>query len=90
MEDLKVFKNLLVFAVKEFYLIEVTRFELIIKLGYESIKTVYIDENNIIRFEFNKKVNGKMKTYIKVSRENREIISQKILKLFRQSLDVEK
>ena len=82
-------KNLLVFGVKEFYLIEITRFELIIRLGYENIKTVYIDENCIIRFEFKKKVNGKMKTYIKVNLENSEIISQKILKLFRQSLDVE-
>ena len=59
-------KNLLVFGINEFFLIEVNRFELIIKLGYDNIKTVYVDQKFIVRIEFYKKVNGKMKTNIKI------------------------
>ena len=83
-------KNLLVFGINEFFLIEVSRFELIIKLGYENIKTVYVDQKFIVRIEFYKKVNGKMKTSIKINTEQKEKLSQKIIKLFREALDVDK
>ena len=81
--------NLLVFGVNEFYLIEVSRFELILKLKYENIKTVYSDEKFNVRIEFKKKVNKKMKTSIKISKDQKEVLSKKIIKLFKESLNVE-
>ena len=82
-------KNLLVFAVHDFYLIEVSRFELIFKLGYDYIKSVTVDEKFVVRIDFNYKVNGKINSNIKIHKESREKISQKILKLFKEALNVE-
>jgi hypothetical protein len=81
--------NLIVFGVDEFYLIEGSRFELIINLKYEYIKTVFVDQKCVVRIEFNKKVNGKNAASIKIIKEQKEIISQKILKLFKESLETE-
>ena len=82
-------ENLLVFGVNELYLIETSRFELIIRLGYEYIKTVYVDQNYVVRIEFKKKVNGKSRTSIKINIEQKEEISQKILNLFKEALDID-
>ena len=81
--------NLLVFGVNEFYLIEVSRFELIIKLAYENIKEVTVDNKFVVRIEFHKKVNGKNKTSIKIDKDQKESLSQKILKLFKETLNAE-
>ena len=67
-------KNLLVFAVHDFYLIEVSRFELIFKLGYDYIKSVTVDEKFVVRIDFNYKVNGKINSNIKIHKESREKI----------------
>ena len=82
-------KNLLVFGVNDFYLIEVSRFELIIKLPYENIKEVAIDNDFVVRIDFNKKINGKSKTSIKINKEYKEDLSHKILKLFRETLNAD-
>ena len=79
--------NLLVFGVNEFYLIKQARFELINKVSYESIDKVYIDEKNYVRIDFHQKINGKTRTSIKIHGPNKEKIAQKILKLFKQSLE---
>jgi vacuolar protein sorting-associated protein 13A/C len=80
-------KNLLVFGVNEFYLIKQARFELINKVSYESIDKVYIDEKNYVRIDFHQKINGRSRTNIKIHGDNKEKIAQKILKLFKQSLE---
>ena len=80
-------KILLVFGVKEFYIIEVTRSQLIFNLGYEYIKKVYIDEKFVVRIEFNNKVNGKENTIIKIKKEHKEALSKKILKLFNEAFN---
>jgi vacuolar protein sorting-associated protein 13A/C len=82
-------QKLLVFGVNEFYLIEVSRFELIIKLAYENIKEVTVDNKFVVRIEFHKKVNGKNKTSIKIDKDQKESLSQKILKLFKETLNAE-
>jgi vacuolar protein sorting-associated protein 13A/C len=82
-------QNLLVFGVHDFYLIEVTRFELILKLGYEYIKKVFVDEKFVVRIEFNNKVNGKLRTSIKILKEHKALLSQKILRLFKEVLNVD-
>ena len=79
-------QNLLVFAVKEFYLIEVSRFELIFKLGYDYIKQVYVDDKYVIRIDLNYKVNGKLNSSIKIKQEQRALLAQTILKLFKEAL----
>ena len=81
--------NLLVFGVNEFYLIEGSRFELILKLKYNNIKTVYLDENFVVRIEFNKKINKKLKSSIKINKQQKQIVSQQIINLFKESLNVE-
>jgi vacuolar protein sorting-associated protein 13A/C len=81
--------NLLVFGVNEFYLIEGSRFELILKLKYENIKTVYSDENFVVRIEFNKKINKKLKASIKINKQQKQTVSQQIINLFKESLNVE-
>ena len=81
--------HLLVFGVNEFYLIELSRFELIFKLGYEYIKTVSIGENSVITIDFNYKVNGKTRSNIKIKSEDKALLAQKILKLFREALNVD-
>ena len=81
--------HLLVFGVNEFYLIELSRFELIFKLGYEYIKTVSIGENSVITIDFNYKVNGKNRSNIKIKSEDKALLAQKILKLFREALNVD-
>ena len=82
-------KNLLVFSVHDFYLIEVSRKELILKLGYDFIKQVNIDEKNVVRIEFTKKINGKLRTNIKIMKEQRDLLAQKILKLYKEVLNAE-
>ena len=82
-------KNLLVFGVNDFYLIEVTRFELIFKLGYDYIKSVNVDTKKVVRIDFNYKVNGKTNASIKIKKEDRDVLSQKILNLFREALNVD-
>ena len=59
-------ENLLLFGVNYFYLIEVRRFELILKLGYEYVYSVSIVKENYIRIDFKKKVNGNKSASIKI------------------------
>ena len=62
-------ENLLLFGVNYFYLIEVRRFELILKLGYEYVYSVSIVKENYIRIDFKKKVNGNKSASIKIKEE---------------------
>ena len=81
-------KHLLVFAVKEFYLIEVSRFELILKIEYGYVKSVSLDEKKYnVRIDFDGKINGKNTTNIKIKNEDKASLIQKILKLFNEALN---
>ena len=65
------------------------RFELIFKLGYENIKRVGIDNDSYVRIDYNKKVNGKTHSRIKICKEHKEKVSLTIIQLFREVLDIE-
>ena len=80
---------LIVFGVNELYLIEGNTFQLIHKLKYEYIDSVTLDNIYTVRINFNKKVNGKMKTSIKINKNQKGNIAQKIIQLFNESLNIE-
>ena len=82
-------QHLLVFGTNEFYLIQLDRNELIISLGYENIKKVDVDDNFYVRIEFMKKINGKTKTSIKIDKNQKEKLSQKIIQLFGEAINVD-
>ena len=82
-------QKLLVFGVNEFFLIEFSRFELVFKLDYKYIKEVTIGKKFIVIINFNTPINKKMSANLKIEKETREQISQKILKLFNEAMNVD-
>jgi vacuolar protein sorting-associated protein 13A/C len=80
--------NILVFGVNEVYLIGIERFELILNLPYDNVKSVQLDDNSVVIIEFRKKVNGNKHTTIKI-KEDRKRLAQNILKLFNEVLSLE-
>ena len=82
-------QKLLVFGVNEFFLIEFSRFELVFKLGYKYIKDVTIGKKFLVIINFNSKINGKFSANLKIEKDTREQLSQKILKLFNEAMNVD-
>ena len=80
---------MLVFGVNEFFLIEFSRFELVFKLGYKYIKDVTIGKKFLVIINFNSKINGKFSANLKIEKDTREQLSQKILKLFNEAMNVD-